>query len=73
VKHTEDLATNLRNLAALLPNVPEPAKIEKLFPKIKSVYYKNNTTTEDGIIDVSVIFLIFFYFLYQKGCIMCNR
>jgi hypothetical protein len=73
VTHTEDLDAYLRNLAELIPNIPEPAKIEKLFPKIKSIYYKKNTTTEDGMIDVSVTFLIFLSFISQKGCITCNR
>jgi hypothetical protein len=63
VTHTEDLANCLRNFAGIMPNVPEPAKIENFFPKIKSTYYKENTTTEDGTIDVSVTFLICLLFL----------
>jgi hypothetical protein len=65
--HTEDLASCLRNLAGLLPNVPEPTKIENFFPKIMSIYYKENTTTEDGTTDVSVTYLTFVFILSQTG------
>jgi hypothetical protein len=65
--HAEDLASYLRNLVGLLPNAPEPAKIEKFFPKIQSIYYNKNATTEDGTIDVSVTFLTFIFILYLKG------
>jgi hypothetical protein len=65
--HVEDLATCLRNWAGLLPNVPEPAKIENFFPKIKRMYYKENTTTEDGTTEVSVTFLTFVFILSQTG------
>jgi hypothetical protein len=44
----------LRNLAGLLPKTPENTKVEKLIPKLKSVYYDNKTATEDGTITVSI-------------------
>jgi hypothetical protein len=67
VTHTEDVVSCLRIFAGLIPNVPEPAKIENFLPKIKSIYYKENTTSEDGTTDVSVTLLTLVFTLSRTG------
>lgn len=68
VTHTEDVASCLRIFAGLIPNLPEPAKIENFLPKIKSTYYKTNTTTEEGTTDVSAtLFIICFHPFPKRG------
>ena len=52
--HDTDTEEYLRNIARLLPKVPENTKVENLIPKLKSVYYSNSTPSEDGTIDVSM-------------------
>ena len=49
-----DTEEYLRNLVRIVPKAPENTTVENLIPQLKSVYYSNNTPTEDGTIDVSI-------------------
>ena len=49
-----DTAEYLKNLARLLAKVPDNTKVENLIPQLKSVYYSNDTATEEGTTDVSI-------------------
>jgi hypothetical protein len=60
LKRDEDLDSYLRTVGRLLPNIPEPATLNKFISKVKKTYYNNSATVEDGTTDVSVSFYIHF-------------
>jgi len=45
-------------LSESIPNIPDPAKVEKFAPEVWEVYYPNNVTSDAGTTNVSVKFLI---------------